>query len=135
MCTDLWSESPLDVDENSTVMSPLPSWSPGLKVDDLGEEILIFDGDRQLAFRLDGPTAVVFRSCGEACLFNELSKHLAQEFDCDGEALLLAALDELRRRALLQPDRSGLWQATRRRVLSTLAKSAVIMPTVPSSMV
>ncbi|MEM6793446.1 MAG: von Willebrand factor type A domain-containing protein, partial [Acidobacteriota bacterium] len=110
----------------------LPAWAEGLEIaaEELEEEVLVFDPRRQLAFRLDGPTALVFRACGAREEVAAVCRALGGRGRCGGEALLLAALEELHRRGLVRA--APLLASTRRSVLGHLARGAVALPAILS---
>lgn len=78
----------------------------GLAVDDLPDEVLVYDLERHQAHCLNRSAALVWRSCDGESSAAEIARRLTVEIDAPfTEDLVWLALSELEKRQLLEPAR------------------------------
>lgn len=106
----------------------------GLVVRQLDDETLVYDLERHEAHCLSGTAALVWRDCDGTRSVAELAARLPDRADPDAaEALVLAALDELERLALIEPGAAGSRGLSRSQLLRRAgAVAAVAAPLVTS---
>jgi hypothetical protein len=109
----------------------------GLVVDDLPDEVLVYDLDRHQAHCLNRTAAIVWRLCDGQSTPAEIARHLQRELDAPGtEDLVWMALRQLdklhllERAASLPPRFAGM---SRREMIRNLGiAAAVTLPVVTS---
>ncbi len=75
----------------------------GLAIDDLPDEVLVYDLERHQAHCLNRSAALVWRSCDGHNSPAEIARHLTVEVDAPfTEELVWLALNELEKRQLLE---------------------------------
>jgi hypothetical protein len=109
----------------------------GLIIDDLPDEVLVYDTDRQTAHCLNRTAALVWRGCDGHTSATEIARRLQAELDAPfNEELVWLALDQLEKLHLLEHSVSVPAQYTRlsrRQLIRSLGfAAAVTVPVVTS---
>jgi hypothetical protein len=117
---------------------PLARPSEELVIEQLPEELLIYDKERHEAHCLNRAAAAVFRRCDGKTEMDEMVGLLAEQGLPADERVVELALDELRKAQLLrddQPAPTGAYLRSRRKMLRQIlfvAGAAVALPIVQS---
>jgi hypothetical protein len=110
-----------------------------LTMRDLDDELVVYDGERHQAHRLNRTAALVWQHCDGRTTLAEMATRLHQELDLPAdESLVWLALDRLEKAHLLQgpltrPETAGT--VTRRHAIQRLARAGglvVLLPVVTS---
>jgi Coenzyme PQQ synthesis protein D (PqqD) len=111
----------------------------GLLIDELPEELLVYDLERQKAHCLNHTAALVWRRCDGKTTVTEIAAQLSRQFDapCNEELVWLAlrqldALDLLEQSISLPPHLTGL---SRRQMIRNIGLAAAIAVPVVTSIV
>jgi hypothetical protein len=111
----------------------------GLIIDDLPDEVLVYDLDRQQAHCLNHTAALVWRGCDGNSSAPEIARRLKVELDAPfNEELVWLALEQLEKLHLLEHSISVPAQFThlsRRQMIRTLGLAAAIAVPVVTSIV
>jgi hypothetical protein len=101
-----------------------------LIVEELSDEVLIYDLDRDKAHHLNRSASIVWKHCDGLATTNEIAEMLGQELDSPvGEELVWLALYELEDAFLLQNKikaPSAITQMTRRQMTTGLSAAALL---------
>jgi hypothetical protein len=121
-------------------MSDLPcpiARTQDLIVEELGDELLVYDRRTDVAHSLNAVATAVWRGCDGATDLDALAAALAPSAGHeDAEALALRALDELREKGLLETPRATAPGLSRRQALGRIAgvgMAAVAAPLIVSA--
>lgn len=102
----------------------------GLLVQEVGDELVIYDQERHRAHRLNQTAALVFRHCDGQTTVKELATLLQTELDVPAdEEMVWLALDRLDKAHLLRERLTrpaGVAGVSRRQVVRRLAKTAAL---------
>ncbi|MEA2307610.1 MAG: hypothetical protein QOH43_4890, partial [Solirubrobacteraceae bacterium] len=108
-----------------------------LIVEELGDELLVYDRRTDVAHSLNAVATAVWRGCDGATDLDALAAAIAPRAgDEDAEALVLRALDELREKGLLEAQRAAAPGLSRRQALGRIAgvgMAAVAAPLIVSA--
>ena len=115
----------------------------GLVIDELPDEVLVYDVDRDKAHCLNHTAALVWHNCDGNTAPHEIARRLQLELDADGiedsrEELVWLALTQLERIHLLEHSVSVPTQFTRlsrRRLINNLGLAAVLAVPVITSII
>jgi hypothetical protein len=110
----------------------------GLVIQELPDEVLVYDLDRDRAHCLNQTAAFVWQRCNGRNTTAQIANTLGQEFDCTvDEKVIWLALDQLGRNHLLdrQPIPPALMGMNRRAMVKALGLAAVIAVPVVTSIV
>jgi len=110
----------------------------GLVIQELPDEVLVYDLDRDRAHCLNQTAAFVWQRCNGRNTTAQIANRLGQEFDCTvDEKVIWLALDQLGRNHLLdrQPIPPALMGMNRRAMVKALGLAAVIAVPVVTSIV
>jgi hypothetical protein len=89
--------------ENRTIQALPDARTEGLVVQELSDEVLVYDLDRHKAHCLNETAAFVWRQCDGTSTVTEISGRLADEFNAPAdEDVVWAALSQLEKSHLLQ---------------------------------
>lgn len=122
----------------TTTLAHLPQMrAHGLAVDDLPDEVLVYDLEQHQAHCLNRSAALVWRCCDGRSSAAEIARRLTVEVDAPfTEDLVWLALSELEKRQLLEPARPLAAPATalsRRQLVRRLGfAAAVAVPLITS---
>lgn len=110
----------------------------GIAVQELGDELLVFDDATMTAHNLNGAAALVWRACDGSTTISDMVARLAREAGTpEDPEVVLFALRQLLDGGLLEPGVSlptgGV--TSRRQLLKLLGAAAVAIPTVTSMVV
>jgi hypothetical protein len=116
------------------------SRTSGLITSELDGELVVYDDDRKLAFRLSRTAAIVWQACDGTRTISDLVEVLSQELgELADEDAVLIALDTLSEHELLESgyERRDVWatRLSRRRFINRVGlvgAAAVAMPVVAS---
>jgi hypothetical protein len=108
-----------------------------LIVEELGDELLVYDRRTDVAHSLNAVATAVWRGCDGATDLDALAAAIAPRAgEEDAEALVLRALDELREKGLLEAQRAAAPGLSRRQALGRIAgvgMAAVAAPLIVSA--
>jgi hypothetical protein len=110
----------------------------GLVIQELPDEVLVYDLDRDRAHCLNQTAAFVWQRCNGRNTTAQIARNLGQQFDCPAdEKIVWLALDQLGRNHLLDqkfipPANAGM---NRRSMVKALGLAAVIAVPVVTSIV
>jgi hypothetical protein len=108
-----------------------------LIVEELGDELLVYDRRTDVAHSLNAVATAVWRGCDGATDLDALAAAIAPRAGAeDAEALVLRALDELREKGLLEAQRAAAPGLSRRQALGRIAgvgMAAVAAPLIVSA--
>lgn len=110
----------------------------GLVIQELPDEVLVYDLDRDRAHCLNQTAAFVWQRCNGRNTTAQIARTLGQQFDCAvDEKVIWLALDQLGRNHLLdrQPIPSAQMGMNRRAMVKALGLAAVIAVPVVTSIV
>ena len=115
----------------------------GLVIDELPDEVLVYDLDRDQAHCLNRTAALVWQSCDGKTTPTEIARRLQLELDADGkkdsrEELVWLALAQLERNNLLEQSvvvPSEFARLSRRRMMRGLGLAAAVAVPLVSSIV
>lgn len=110
----------------------------GLVIQELPDEVLVYDLDRDRAHCLNETAAFVWQRCNGRNTTAQIARNLGQHFDCAvDEKVIWLALDQLGRNHLLdrQPILPAEMGMNRRAMVRALGLAAVIAVPVVSSIV
>jgi hypothetical protein len=110
----------------------------GLVIQELPDEVLVYDLDRDRAHCLNQTAAFVWQRCNGRNTTAQIANTLGQEFDCTvDEKVIWLALDQLGRNHLLdrQPIPPALMGMNRRAMVKALGLAAAIAVPLVSSIV
>jgi hypothetical protein len=111
----------------------------GLVIDDLPDEVLVYDRERDKAHCLNRTAALVWRCCDGKTSAPEIARRLQVELDAPfKEDLVWLALDQLEKLHLLEhsiPVPSQFMHLSRRRMIRNLGLAAAIAVPVVTSIV
>ncbi|MGE0490622.1 MAG: PqqD family protein [Vulcanimicrobiota bacterium] len=108
-------------------MENLPRRKPGLDLEDLGEELIVYNPSTETASCLNSVARIVFEACDGSTSVAEVSRRLASG-DCS-EDLVLLTLAELDEKGLLETPVEGL---NRRDFFARWGKLVAVLPLVAS---
>jgi hypothetical protein len=106
-----------------------------LVVEELADEVLVYDLKTERAHCLNRTAALVWKNCDGHHSTGQLGKMLDQELSCEaGEYLARLALHELARQKLLQETNAALWPAplSRRTLVRNLGIALAALPLITS---
>jgi Coenzyme PQQ synthesis protein D (PqqD) len=107
-----------------------------LLLEELGDELVVYDVQRHRAHQLNRTAALVWRSCDGHKTVAELRKILQTQLDpAIDEAIVWQALDKLHKARLLRepvPRPAGTSSMTRRQALRKLGRTAALALLVPA---
>lgn len=107
-----------------------------LVIQELDDELLVYDLDTDRVHSLNATAAAVFRACDGETTVAELCDALARRLDARDastlEPLVHTALSDLERAALLEPGDLPRFRRSRRDVLRAIGVSALLIPAVLS---
>src|SRR4051812_7556905 len=113
--------------------------SKNLAIEEAGDELLVYDEQRDLAHRLNRTSAVVFRHCDGTRSVDDLVAIVATEVDeVADEDLVMIALDNLAEAGLLEefaPREPSETRTSRRRFIrrvGVMGSAALVLPIVHS---
>src|SRR5882672_6719696 len=110
----------------------------GLVIQELPDEVLVYDLDRDRAHCLNQTAAFVWQRCNGKNSTAQIARTLVQQFDCKvDEKIVWLALDQLGRNHLLetQPIPPALLGMNRRAMVRALGLAAVVAVPVVTSIV
>ena len=110
----------------------------GLVIQELPDEVLVYDLDRDRAHCLNQTAAFVWQHCNGRNSTAQIARTLGQQFDCKAdENIVWLALDQLGRSHLLDEPRvpAGLTGMNRRAMVRALGLAAVVAVPVVTSIV
>src|SRR5258707_380896 len=98
----------------------------GLLIQDLPDEVLVYDRERKTAHCLNHTAALVWRSCDGQTRVSEIAKRLAldEKTDGSGDEMVWHALRQLSRDHLLEEPPSSRRGMTRRQLARTVGAAA-----------
>ena len=106
-----------------------------LVVQELPDEVLVYDLERHAAHCLNKASAAVWRGCDGRTTVAEMTRRLAREFDAPvGEDVVWLALGQLRRYRLLEEGSGGvpLQKVSRRDLVRKYLPAALAVPLILS---